>query len=576
MIADRIVHVLNQFIKSKYDRIIFDGKWGIGKTKHVDDFVKDNSEISCYVSLFGKKSLKEIIEEIYYKSLQANAKGKFKEYFSKSAKKMEEINLSYFGLSLSIPMLADLYSKMFSELEEKQSYIIIFDDIERKHDELEIKELLGLIDLLGNIKGVKIALVAYTEKFGSFDKEVFTEYKEKSIDRIYCIDKYSENAPYSILGTDEWFSIRNIVDLLEFSNLRTFQKTKNFIAEVLDVLGEDVFIDEYEKFTEDDVYRMCFAIVVYFDEHNSEKLLVDEDIRERFKSESDTIDYIYGYILNHNLDNMMSKNILFHIKNWYETGDYDINSIRKDIDLIKSYNYEKPLNHLSSQDEVLQAISKSKEFIHGIEGDENLDEVIQIITMGTIWANIASVEFKIDLDDLIKKIKPCLLNHVNIDKTLYENEVILKRFASEKENQACEIVDHVNKVITYEYYNTLTDKIVNCFKVRNFNSNHYLKKLMDSVISINDYQPEIMENIINKIKYNNYFFPISTGEISEEEWNWCLLNNVLIRNIEKFWKKEGFYDEYGKYISKKANEHSNFMLQHRVKILKQEIQREFY
>ncbi|MDM5298115.1 hypothetical protein QUF51_08080 [Bacillus pumilus] len=576
MIADKIKQVLNQLGKLNYDRVIFDGQWGIGKTKYVNDFVKANPENSCYVSLFGKKSLTDIIEEIYYKSLQADTKGKFKEFLSKSAKNIADVNLSYIGISLSIPLLADLYSKMYSELEEKESYVIIFDDMERKHDELGIKELLGLIDLLGNIKGVKIALVAYTEKFSSVDKDVFTEYKEKSIDRSYCIDKYFKDAPSSILGTDKWFPIKNIIELLKFSNLRTFQKTEKFIEEVLDVLGKGVYCD---KFTKDDVYRMCFATVVYYDEHNSEKLLVDESIRESLKSESDTINYIYGYILNHTLDNMMSKNILFHIKNWYETGDYDINSIRKDIDLIKSFNYEKPLNHLSSQDEVLQAISKSKEFIYGIAGDESLEEIIQIITIGTTWSKIANVEFGIENLDLIKKIRPSILNHVNIEKTLYENEINeinVKRYFEEKHDQAYEIVAKVNEAIVYEYYNKLIDKIVECFKDKNFNSNHYLKKLMDSVISIRDYQDEIMVNIINKIKDNFYLFPISTGEINEEEWNWCLLNNVLIKNIENHWKKSGFYDEYGNYISKKANENNDFMLEQRVKMLKQEIRREFY
>ncbi|MEH7194879.1 hypothetical protein [Bacillus safensis] len=564
MIADKIEQVLNQLSQSNYDRVIFDGHWGIGKTKHVKDFTEANSENSCYVSLFGKKSLKDIIEEIYFKSLQDDAKGKFKEYLSKSAKKFEGVDFSYLGITLSIPLLNDTYSRMFSELEEKQSYIIIFDDLERKNDELGLKEFLGLIDHLGNIKGIRVVLVAFSDKFNQVDMQVFNDFKEKSIDRIYCIDKYSKNAPFNILETDKWFAIKNIASLLDFKNLRVFRKTKLFIEEVLSELGNDVFSD---KFTKDDVCKMCFATIVYFDEHNGKKLLLDEDIRNSVNTESDTADYIDGFIIKNTLDNTMSKSILVHIINWYRTGEYDIKVIQNEIKLINSFMHEEPVNHLSSEHEVLNVIQKAKCFFKDIKGQEDIEDVIQMINIVVDWADIIRVEDVFQKEDLLQKIKPNISNHVNIKKTVFVNEVMMRSFGSTRKNKASEIISLINQNIFYEFYDQLTDKIIDCLNEKKYSSKKYLKHLYESVYSLRDYHTDVWCNIIKKIEENDYFFPLPMGKVTQDHWDWCLICNELIKRIDENFKK-GFYEDYQRNVKNRSNEYQDLMLQHRINLFR--------
>ncbi|MCY7679885.1 KAP family NTPase [Bacillus pumilus] len=564
MNADKIEQVLNQFSESNYDRVIFDGHWGIGKTKHVKDFTKANPENSCYVSLFGKKSLNDIIEEIYFKSLQDDAKGKFKEYLTKSSNKLEGVNFSYLGISLSIPLLSDTYSRMFSELEGKQSYIIIFDDLERKNDELGLKELFGLIDHLGNIKGIRVALVAFSDKFNDDDKQVFNDYKEKSIDRIYLIDKYSENAPLFILETDKWLPVKNIAALLNFKNLRIFQKTKHFIEEVLSVLGNDMFSD---KFTKEDIYKMCFATIVYLDEHNGQKLLLDEDIRNSVNSERDTTDYIDGFIIRNTLDNMMSKNMLFHIIRWYQTGEYDIKAIKNEIKFINSFMPEDTVNHLSSEHEILNVIEKAKHFFVDIKAEEDIENIIQMLNNVIDWADIMQVEDGFEKEVLLQKIKPNISNHVNIKKSVFENEVIMRRYASTGKNKASEIITLINNNIIFEFYDQLTDKIIECLDDKKFSSNRYLKMLYESVLSIGDYRPEVWCNIIKKIEDNDYFFPLPMGKVSQDHWDWCLINNELIKRIDENFKTD-FFKEYQKNVKNRVSEFQDLMLQHRINLFR--------
>lgn len=562
MIANQIEEVLNQLSESNYDRVIFDGQWGIGKTKHVKDFIKSNTLNTCYVSLFGKNSVKDIVEEIYFKLIQEGANGKFKEYLNKTANKLKGVNFSYLGISLSIPILADLYSKMYSELEEKESYVLIFDDLERKHDELSLKELLGLFDHLGNINGVKIVLVSFAEMLSAEDKEVLAQYKEKSIDRTYYIDRYSEKAPIAILGKDRWNAIENISSLLDFRNLRTFQKTNQFISEILGVLGEDVFS---KKFSKDDVYKMCFATVVFIVEHGGQKLLVEEDIRNTLKSESETIDYIYNCILNNSLDNMMNKRILFDIKRWYETGEYDIDIIKDEINFINSFINEDPINFLSSEEEIHAAIQKAQDFFEELTGNESIDDVIRMLSNVIGWADILRVEDGLEKEELLLKIKPNIMKHVDIEKTLFDNEVIVRSYASTGKDKSSEMILLINEDIIFEYYNQLTDKIIESFSMRNYDSYRYLKTLMESVLSIRNERSEVWRNIINKIKENEFFFPLPKGKISQNHWDWCLINNQLIKRIDENYK-EGFYEEYKKNIIKRASEYQDLVLQHRIKM----------
>lgn len=250
MKANEIVPVLNHFKDSSYQRVFIDGAWGIGKTKYVIDFRNDHSD-SCYVSLFGKKDTESIIQEIYFQIIDSVPNGKIKKYSRKFREVFNNINIEFKGFTISVPLIEKLHSTLYKELGKKGTYIIIFDDLERKHHDLDIKEILGLIDSLAKIDNIKTVLIAASNQLGE-DEETFKNYKEKAIDRTYTIDGFAAEAPFNILGEEVWNVLGKLAGNFEFSNLRTFEKTNLFIKEVIAVIGEIILLSNLQKmmFTE--------------------------------------------------------------------------------------------------------------------------------------------------------------------------------------------------------------------------------------------------------------------------------------------------------------------------------------
>ncbi|TWL55419.1 hypothetical protein CHCC15325_3087 [Bacillus licheniformis] len=556
MKADKIISVLADFNKSNYERILINGEWGIGKTKYIKDFTNRYSN-TCYISLFGKKNINNIIQDIYFNLIESDNLGKIKKRLTEFADKLNNINFSFSGLSFTVPLLNNIYTTMYKELSQKDSYIIIFDDLERRHDELGIKEIFGLIDSLSNIDGIKTVLVAATEHFDHKSNDVYSEYKEKAIDRTYLIKEYSNDAPSEILGKKEWETLKNFVESLKFKNLRTFQKTKLFILEVINTLGEEVF---NEKFTKEDIYKMCFATVVFNIEHKGEAILLDSKMRD-LKEDSAKVDYMCEYILKNSLDNKMFKNIFLHIKDWFETGKILKEDIFNEIKLIKNFKHS-PNYFFSSEKEVVDLINKSRNFITELTGTEELGEICSVIDIGFSWSEALSIDFGLDKEKILSLIKQNIINHVNVEKNFYENYNSLPLINSEK---ARDIVNSIKHVLEIEYYKKLTEQIKVYFTKRSFNKNCYLQTLMDSIFLIKD--KSIQDIIKTILEDTNFFFSIPSGEITQDHWNWCHIINKLIINIEKHWGIEGYYEKFKEYVKKELNNEKDRILQHRLKIL---------
>ncbi|KGP81391.1 hypothetical protein P5G61_22090 [Paenibacillus sp. F6_3S_P_1C] len=69
------------------------------------------------------------------------------------------------------------------------------------------------------------------------------------------------------------------------------------------------------------------------------------------------------------------------------------------------------------------------------------------------------------------------------------------------------------------------------------------------------------------IKQKQYFFPLPTGKITEEHWNWCNLVYGLITRIERYWNIEDFYNQFKSTIYSLADKTGDRMLMHRLNIL---------
>ncbi|MBS4214941.1 P-loop NTPase fold protein [Neobacillus rhizophilus] len=565
MKANEIVTVLNHFKDSSYQRVFIDGTWGIGKTKYVLDFKNAHSD-ACYISLFGKKDIESIIQEIYFQIVESVPNGKFKKYSRKLREVFNNVNIEFHGFTISVPLIEKLHSTLYKELGKKGTYIIIFDDLERKHHDLDIKEILGLIDSLAKIENIKTVLIAATDQLEE-DEETFKNYKEKAIDRTYTIEEYADEAPLEILGEEIWKVIGIIAEEFEFNNLRTFEKTSLFIKEVIEILGEEIYTD---KFTRDDVYRMCFATVFFKIEHKGEMKLLDtekpnSDLRNAFylNDDSGVIEYLYNYILKNSLDNVMCKSVFHHIRKWYETGTYSKEIIINLIESINSYE-EKPKSFYSSEQEILEIIENTKEYIRNLNGTEPLDNIISKLNTTFAWCEVLSVDFGISIEEIVKLVGKNIPNKIDLTKSSYQNGIDLWDYHVESE-EARKVVKSISEALKVEYYNLLVNQIRDCFIQKSYNEYLYLRQLQDSIISIKD--NSIRDIVVKSIRDNQFFFPIPSGRITEEHWYWCRRINVLIKDIEKHWGIENYYDDFKSYIYGLEITKQDKILQHRLRHL---------
>ncbi|WP_173915974.1 P-loop NTPase fold protein [Halobacillus sp. Marseille-Q1614] len=565
MKANEIVSVLNNFKDSSYQRVFIDGTWGIGKTKYVLDF-KDAHSDACYVSLFGKKDIESIIQEIYFQIIDSVPNGKFKKYYRKVREKFNNVDIAFHGLTISVPLIEKLHSTLYKELDKKGTYVIIFDDLERKHHDLDIKEILGLIDSLAKIENIKTVLIAATDQLEE-DEETFNNYKEKAIDRTYTIEEYADEAPINILGEEVWKVIGKLAENFDFSNLRTFEKTNLFLKEVIGVIGEDDFTD---KFTKDDVYRMCFATVFFKIEQKGEMKLLNSNndnskIMNAYYTEdkSGVVEYLDNYILRNSLDNVRSKNVLHLIKDWYDSGTFSKENIIRLINLINSYE-EKPKNFYSSEEEIVEVINHSREYIKNLDETQSIDDIVSNLQTAFPWCEILSIKFGISNEEIVNRVKTNITNHINIEKTIYENEIDLWQFHVESE-EAKTVFKLINEAIKAEYYDQLLNQIKDSFDQKSYQNYSYLRKLADSISSTK--VSSIQNNVLKSLDDNDFFFPVPSGKITDEQWQWCHLIVSLIATIQQNWGQAGYFGVFSAYISSLEITQKDKMLQHRLKQL---------
>src|SRR5690606_35983026 len=96
----------------------------------------------------------------------------------------------------SVPYLSK-YSNLIGSIEYGlvQNYVICIDDLERKHDNLGVKEVMGLVDELARQKNCKVVLIFNKDSLSSPDEqEVYEKYREKVVDIELTMDpKANEN-----------------------------------------------------------------------------------------------------------------------------------------------------------------------------------------------------------------------------------------------------------------------------------------------------------------------------------------------------------------------------------------------
>ncbi len=200
----------NGYLKSNISNhkiIMLSGKWGSGKTFFWKDKIiknlnneKDKKIPNHYISLYGKKSILEIENEIFLKIFESVDSFESKEKAVELSKNVVNLFSSFssainiFGVNLDISKVSD---KPFDKLEEilknkklektveylNSGAIICFDDFERKSKDIDLNDLFGFITQLTLNFSCKVVIILNDDAFEESDKTIFSNVKEKSVSK---------------------------------------------------------------------------------------------------------------------------------------------------------------------------------------------------------------------------------------------------------------------------------------------------------------------------------------------------------------------------------------------------------
>ena len=180
---------LKNILKQKLESVtVIKGKWGIGKTHFIKNFldkllIEDEYKFKyVYVSLFNKNSLDDIEKEItikLYTTVRAisSVKDKIKNLGLVLGIKADDFNLN----TGSIGSIINLGLSIF-ENKDFENITIVFDDLERLSEKLSFEQVLGFISVLKEDKNCKVIVIMNDDKLGEEKQKIYDTYKEKIVD----------------------------------------------------------------------------------------------------------------------------------------------------------------------------------------------------------------------------------------------------------------------------------------------------------------------------------------------------------------------------------------------------------
>lgn len=551
---------MNKLDDLPYQKILFDGTWGIGKTKYIMDSLKDKENV-YYISLFGKNDINDFYQELYYLLLSKNT-AKFKKIVNKIGK----ITFSHSGFNITIPIISDIFESIQEKLKNTSNIIIVIDDLERKKDKFDIREIFGFVDSITKNKGIKVVLVASSDDFSDDTKEFFEKYTEKALDRIYKITTYSKDAPQKIMGDDVWSITKEIYQDNELKNLRTLEKANLFIKEVIKEVPNSVYTDKISK---EDIYKVCFSVVLFkIDYKGKMKPLPEQDEKNReafletFNTKEQVPNYIRHYILKQNLNNSMMYSFIPVFLEWFVTGDYSKTQFKKLVKQVDSY-LESTIPLYMSDKQITKEIDDFSIFIKNLDQDIPIDTFLQRLDELANIAEKTNLDFNYSVDEVVEWMTNDNNLNNNYDdfyfdtlisrESLFINEVISKLKSTTKSNYRNHLMtlmtQNVNKRIFTHNETSQIDEFM-----------RFLNKLKYENGS------EEKDNIIKEMKNNKYFLPLPLGEITRSHWTYCHVVFKCTVVIDS-WEEYSIIGDVREYFNQEIENHSDEIFKYRLRHL---------
>ncbi len=266
--------------------IQLDGPWGCGKTYYVDNELnKVIAEINNFkviqLSLNGLSKLEDLNSKILYYHLREEKLLKRK----KLAGATETIGDMLLEISPTIETLSSfakvtgVFSKLVNKKWNLNSYVLIFDDLERISDDINITDLFGFIFDNFTSKGVKTIFISNELEIKD---ENYSKRKEKIIRRTisylpnfpkqlekFLSTKYTDKKD-TLLKYKDFFTTR--LNKKGIRNLRTISFIFDNFFEVTDCIAD-------EQLKKDSFEMLFINILLLTDEYKNGRI-TKEDLKD--------------------------------------------------------------------------------------------------------------------------------------------------------------------------------------------------------------------------------------------------------------------------------------------------------
>ncbi len=531
--------------------IIINGNYGIGKTYYIKNNLfpeiktirvpnsdKKETFIPVSISLFGAKSIEDINKQILaelYPMLKSNAT-KLATNLGKSIIKrfIDEPDKLLNDITFSSDNLID-YNKI----------VLCIDDIDRKSDELSLKEVFGFINNLVENKGTKILLVANENKLREeidnddsyysvlrekvigisvtfsantnkiYDEIIKTKYKENNKDYFNFLTKNKDSILFRIKQNKQ--NLRNLIFFLEHFKI-IFNKLNNF-------LESNKEFDKIKEIVKKEILDFTLPIAI---EYKTGRLnsTDSEEIRSKYKTnfidiaslikksetrkEENTYSDIYAEkYITQTLDKTMYFDSIFQ----YILGNSSFKFSKLEEEIIDIYN---PSNkQISEKEKILKNLDYHKCIdLPYSQYKQQISTMLSYVDKGDFSLEMypsifySSIRFNNPLNYNIKKLIRRFKKGINKGKPNYEYMPILKqRFL-------------INITEEKEYYSELTEIAEFCVQI---NENIYKEKESSKIEHLLEYLKNgETQTFVSQI--NSYII----GEF------WCEPIFVSIK-LEYFW-----------------------------------------
>lgn len=242
------------------------GHWGTGKTHNWKAIARAQRDIPngvalkeyAYTSLFGLNSIGELKAQILQNTVVRARIGDITSFATMN----DAIGSTERGAKKAIlTAMQGLFGSRTETIVSAlglltSSQIICIDDLERKGSKLSSGDVLGFISYLRQERECKIALLLNDEALEGPDKQQFTAYLEKVVDRnVLFAPTPQESASIAITGDDEISQlVRERSAELGIDNIRVIEKIHHAVMQIVPLLAA------YKA----DVLRNVVASIVVF------------------------------------------------------------------------------------------------------------------------------------------------------------------------------------------------------------------------------------------------------------------------------------------------------------------------